>query len=380
MLQMEFILILFVQPHRPLRTWRVQDENAISTANGLVKSIHQRHKSSPVLTNLMQAGATKLGVKRAAFGDVSNQRNIQPSKDDFSVPTKGFPSKDKSILGNVGESQMRDNVSVKQPQAQLTAKSINTITSNSLGVIPTIPSQNSKTQMDDAYSNIKSTVLRDILIKSHADAQNLPYHTSTSSQINNNNNAYSANNLPPVIESAILPSSKVIEIQQQASQALQAFLLQEQQKYAIREEQQKYAAIQEEQQKYAAIQEEQQKHAIQEEQQKNAIRELTSTTERNVSDTSTNGYSAGYSNGSLEGDYTTKRSFHVANGETAGGNTLVLAPKYTSRIRAEIAAAKDIVDAAKSAEEIEDERWDTTMVTEYSEEIFEYMRFLEVSF
>jgi hypothetical protein len=43
-----------------------------------------------------------------------------------------------------------------------------------------------------------------------------------------------------------------------------------------------------------------------------------------------------------------------------------------------LAAAKEIVEATRTAEEIEDECYDTSMVAEYGDEIFDYMKQLEV--
>ena len=40
--------------------------------------------------------------------------------------------------------------------------------------------------------------------------------------------------------------------------------------------------------------------------------------------------------------------------------------------------AKEIIEGSKTIEELEDEAWDTTMVAEYGDEIFDYMRNLEV--
>jgi G2/mitotic-specific cyclin 3/4 len=48
------------------------------------------------------------------------------------------------------------------------------------------------------------------------------------------------------------------------------------------------------------------------------------------------------------------------------------------KIKREIAAAKQYVEGSRTAEEIEDDSWDTSMVAEYGDEIFQYMRELEV--
>lgn len=77
--------------------------------------------------------------------------------------------------------------------------------------------------------------------------------------------------------------------------------------------------------------------------------------------------------------YTTAHSFRSRGDNTTGGATTVLFPKVTNKAKKELAAAKELVESARSAEDIEDELWDTSMVAEYGDEIFAYMRELEVS-
>ena len=77
-----------------------------------------------------------------------------------------------------------------------------------------------------------------------------------------------------------------------------------------------------------------------------------------------------------EDGYTTARSFGL-QGESTGGVTTVLAPRLTDKVKAELEIARDYVEATRPAEDIEDEQWDTSMVAEYGDEIFDYMRDLE---
>ena len=49
------------------------------------------------------------------------------------------------------------------------------------------------------------------------------------------------------------------------------------------------------------------------------------------------------------------------------------------KAKKEIAAARELIERSKTAQELEDEAWDTTMVAEYGEEIFQYMKDLEVT-
>lgn len=74
--------------------------------------------------------------------------------------------------------------------------------------------------------------------------------------------------------------------------------------------------------------------------------------------------------------YTTARSFGL-HGESTGGVTTILGPRYTDKVKEEIRIAKEHVEATRPAEDIEDEQWDTSMVAEYGDEIFDHMRDLE---
>ena len=75
--------------------------------------------------------------------------------------------------------------------------------------------------------------------------------------------------------------------------------------------------------------------------------------------------------------YTTARSLRSRGDNTTGGVTLVLAPRITARSKRELEAAAQWVEANRSQEDVEDEMWDTSMVAEYGEEIYEYMHTLE---
>lgn len=78
--------------------------------------------------------------------------------------------------------------------------------------------------------------------------------------------------------------------------------------------------------------------------------------------------------------YVTARSYRSRSENTTGGATTVLFPKYNPKARREIAMAKELVESSRTADDIDDEMWDTSMVAEYGDEIFEYMREMEVNF
>lgn len=85
-----------------------------------------------------------------------------------------------------------------------------------------------------------------------------------------------------------------------------------------------------------------------------------------------------------EAGYTTAHSYRSLGGglsgaNTTGGATTVLIPKFTHKIRRELDAARVIVEAKQTQEEMDEDMWDISMVAEYGDEIFEYMKELEVS-
>lgn len=80
-----------------------------------------------------------------------------------------------------------------------------------------------------------------------------------------------------------------------------------------------------------------------------------------------------------EQGYTTAHSYRSRGDNTTGGATTVMIPKLNSKVERELEAAKLIVESSRTREEIEDDMWDTSMVAEYGDEIFGYMRDLEVS-
>lgn len=79
-----------------------------------------------------------------------------------------------------------------------------------------------------------------------------------------------------------------------------------------------------------------------------------------------------------EEGYVTARSFKSRGENTTNGVTTVVFPKVNQKIKKELAAAKELIESMKTAEDYDDETWDTSMVAEYGEEIFGYMRDLEV--
>jgi len=79
-----------------------------------------------------------------------------------------------------------------------------------------------------------------------------------------------------------------------------------------------------------------------------------------------------------EQGYTTAHSYRSRGDNTTGGVTTVLFPKVTNKSKKELAEAQVLVENSRTNEDIEDDLFDVSMVAEYKEDIFAYMRELEV--
>lgn len=76
--------------------------------------------------------------------------------------------------------------------------------------------------------------------------------------------------------------------------------------------------------------------------------------------------------------YTTAHSYRSRGDLTGSGPTVMLGPRFTEAIEHELEIARHYVEANRTPEDIEDDIWDVCMVAEYGDDIFEYMRELEV--
>jgi hypothetical protein len=81
-----------------------------------------------------------------------------------------------------------------------------------------------------------------------------------------------------------------------------------------------------------------------------------------------------------EQGYTTAHSFRSHGDNTTSGPTTLLAPNVSVDVQEELELAKAYVLDHQTEDEIEEEAWDVSMVAEYGDEIFAYMRELEVRF
>lgn len=370
--------LTLIKPQRPVRALRIHDENAPIANPIAAKTLHQRNKSTPALSTLMQGGAVRGGVKRTAFADVSNTaRTAQAAKDDSAISGKGS----------------YDNVKVSMPQAQDLVKPTSTALlrpahrpltskpSTSTVNIPTKPAASDK----PSISQLQSAATRKVFPKRSEpvlkDAVSGQVSDSASSNIIENAPAVTSSTIQQVLAQTQLaepirpsapkqltaesvPSAENVNPAQLANIDLASVISNQgyygsapdqlsENNYLLALEQQA-TALEAERSGALASQ-----HA--------AI--LPGQPAQNFVDEEDYYYE--------EDDYSTAKSIPMRGDNTTGGVTTLLAPRYTAKVQQEIAAAKMLVDSSRTPEDIEDDQWDTSMVAEYGDEIFSYMRTLE---
>jgi len=345
---------------------KVHDENAIPINPIAAKSLHQRNKSTPALCNLTQGVTARGGaVKRAAFADVSNTTRTAV-KDDTAINGKQSIDLAKGVVTHVQEMIVKTNALSKPAQRPLAVKPVQQQQPVTTTTVTIKPVEQSTSQLQPTIGRSISTrhstaVLKDASKDTSTNVENKPFATEDLlAQLKESSSQHSSSS---AIDGVILPSADVkrsepITIQSSVPSALQQIaplpgyrtvpsISHPEQQLLLALEQQAQAL---ENERHAAL----------------ALNQIQSQQPYEEEDEELY-----YDDG-----YTTARSLKL-RGDTTGGATIVLQPKYTAKVNAEIAAARDLVEQARTPEEIEDEQWDTSMVAEYGDEIFDYMHTLE---
>ncbi|KAF5671497.1 cyclin B3, partial [Fusarium heterosporum] len=76
--------------------------------------------------------------------------------------------------------------------------------------------------------------------------------------------------------------------------------------------------------------------------------------------------------------YTTAHSVRSRDMTQGGATEIVPLPRVTARVQRELEDAREEVERTRTQDDVEEELWDVSMVAEYGDEIFEYMRELEI--
>ncbi|KAF2015017.1 hypothetical protein BU24DRAFT_493497 [Aaosphaeria arxii CBS 175.79] len=365
------------KPQRPMRSLRIRDENALpQLPTG--KTIHQRNKSTPALSTLLQVGGLKPSTKRTVFADVSNTTRQPVAKDDLQVPGKN--SKIEILKDNaiVSTKELAKPATLLRPAQRPLANAVSkNNASNGISHVASAVPKHVTTEPSLSTANIrkvlskKSTaVFKEVDPEPVLDVVNpVPTRQPLEQRSDLDTNL---SHVYPTVE----PVSK--QLSKKASTYLHLVEQQEPQEDAVSmpsydecaKQEQAIKADSGEGHDYSDALEDQARVLEQERNEEMAKTRLEPEEYWDEDEDEGEEY--------FDADgYTTARSLRSRSDNTTGGVTLVLAPRVTSKSQRELEAAREWVEANKTPEDVEDEQWDTSMVAEYGDEIFEYMHSLE---
>jgi len=361
-----------------MRALRVHDENAPPQLPG-GKTIHQRNKSTPVLSTLAQNGGVKAAAaKRTAFADVSNTR--QPvAKDDMQVSGKVSELLVVNDRVNVSSKDAGKPTSLlrpaQRPVAGTNAKPLQPISNNVVSGVPKGGVGEPGTQAANSrkvLSKKATTIFKEDAGLEVVDAVQRHIYTASATvvpqQVPSESEIAEAAILDLAIKTA-LPKKVTAPADDGTNHPAvptHTGHLTELECVSNHVNQESY--------EYLDALEEQAR--VLEQDRNDELAKSHATIVSDVEEYWDEDEDEEY----YDADgYTTARSLR-SRGDTTGGVTMALAaPRITSKTQRELEEAKQWVEAHRAPEDIEDEQWDTSMVAEYGEEIFEYMHSLEVS-
>lgn len=315
------------------------------------KTIHQRNKSTPALSTLVNVAAMKAnGTKRAVFADVSNVTRAV-AKDDMQIGKSKETAvlKDSTLVG-------KPSTLLRPAQRPLATKT-NTTTSSDHVAAPA-----SKAAAVDATNNRKTLLRKATTVFRESQVDQIP---TKAAQASSRQAATQATAAPAILEDTTAPRQR----RESASADHQIRIdVQKVTKADVgSRHDQAHVEVQEKFEYVDALEEIARVH---EQERNDELAKLQGQNDEEYWDEDEEEY--------YDADgYTTARSLRSRGDNTTGGVTLVLAPRVTAKSKRELEAAKQFVEANRTQDDIEDEQWDTSMVAEYGEEIFEYMHSLE---
>ncbi|KAL1969709.1 hypothetical protein VTN77DRAFT_8262 [Rasamsonia byssochlamydoides] len=383
---------------RPQRIRVRGDENAPIgvPAN---KTIHQRNKSTPALSTMVQNGGLRNAAKRTAFGDISNVRS---SRDDASLAGKNIPlasqktdkkplvlsqpaqrpmsvSGLRGVLNNAAGTKSTDNVAKQGPadnsSSHQTANNRKLFTKRSNAVFKDPPPPVAETKP----TTVKHTIARSS-DGAKQESSGRPSTTARSQQQNKTN-------LPETLPTGVEPSKPSREPSNLDPEQCSALRSDE---VSVDDTNESNAHRDSEDTEDAKENKKPIAHATtsslreprelrKPDMPRDSIDLAHARSDQGLAHSEPEEYWDDEDEDNDEDDgYTTARSYRSRGDNTTGGATTVLFPKYNQKVKRELALAKQIVEATRTKEDIEDEYWDTSMVAEYGDEIFEYMRELEL--
>ncbi|TGO24117.1 hypothetical protein BPAE_0112g00360 [Botrytis paeoniae] len=347
------------RPQRPSRFTQANtngDENVAPLITKQQSTLHQKHKSTGALTNMLAVGGLKAAAKRTAFGDVSNTaKTLTIIRDESAVNGKSaetikpIATQDKSAALSK-PAQRPFNNGIKAPST--------TSTSEQSSIAPLqkqTQANNTKRNTlakkgavykDNEDENIQPLAQKPIASTSSAHQTLGPRHAKSQPEIKaeqpvlRRTQSKQLNNAVDNAEPTIYHNASEHPLKENVNES-QLRSIKEKDESAIAEK------LKSQKQLPAAP--------------------IASEPEEYWPEDEEETYD--------DQGYTTAYSFRGEN--TTGGATTIIVPKVTNKVKKELEDAKILVESVRTQEDIEDEMWDTSMVAEYGEEIFSYMRELE---
>ncbi|KAI9745668.1 MAG: hypothetical protein M1818_001202 [Claussenomyces sp. TS43310] len=385
------------RPQRPLRSLHVQGDENIAPSK---QALHQRHKSTGTLSSMLGAGGLKMAAKRTAFGDVSNVAKTVTAQDDLVAIGKNNAYEAVHKTVQVPEKAAALLRPAQRPAAAAGLKSILAKTSAVTSSTTSVPVNKAQHALDVAQQQTtQNNKLR--ALPKRATVTTI-YKDSTepgAEQAQPHHALVEGDTAPPApIHQSLVPRQYKSQPQLKAD-ALISRPPESKYNNTMPEEQKdvmlpplattgdrspdqevidtgfadygSYASLLEQDREYR----EAENVAVRLREEDRLERQLPPLPP--VSEPEEYWEEEEEDELYDEQGYTTAHSYRSRGDNTTGGATTVLFPKVTNKVKKEIALAKDLVESARTQDEIEDEAWDTSMVAEYGDEIFSYMRELE---
>ncbi|KAL4787916.1 cyclin-like protein [Aspergillus varians] len=349
------------------------------------KTLNQRTKSTTALSSNFQNGANKNGPRRAAFGDVSNTTSlVHGNRDDSSLAGK----KHSKVLEKASLMAEKKPTALSQPaQRPVSMTSLKGLLSNATNPKPLEITKQTAGQQQSTNTrktlNKRATVFKDHLEPLTENKELTSKGSNLELKEGNNKEGYKE----PVQQDDVNESVDSDEILDSELSKLEASLANPE---ADEEEKDTPERDDDDCKVQAGLKQTGEPRALHATSGANESKHSSKASRKSATASHTSQdylphqsepeeYWDDEDEENEEDDgYITARSYRSRGENTTGGATTLLFPRYNQQVKRELALAKQIVEATRTVEDIEDDYCDTSMVAEYSEEIFEYMREQEI--
>lgn len=355
------------------------DENA-PLANPIGKNVHQRNKSATALSSMFENGIPKNGPKRSAFGDVSNKANLIRLAHDDSVAGK---NQGKNLEKPSALLQDKKPGFLSQPaQRHASVAGVRGVLSNVTNSMP-VDASGKLTGAPQQAANTRKTLNKKANTVFKDPSQPATETKETASKETRTTKAETRKGAPV--------SRSSTSLSQQADRAQSALKKEELEDNSVEIRAAEECSVvtadkvrADESKDNEAAKDDRKAHGVR-------ISDIVEhghptrvdppkSVDQGPAPSEPEEYWDDEEDEEDEDDgYLTTRSGRSRGDNTTGGATAVMFPKYNQQVRRELDVAKQIVEATRSPEDVEDEFWDTSMVAEYNDEIFDYMKEQEVS-